>query len=171
MSLLMKAAVHPLANICAIAISALTRIVEKFPILAHDILTLLQRRAIAPHVREGVKSLESSGGEFDSFRNTILTEALIACYKGNGHQFMDSCTSAIEEFCSSGATEQFSLQLEAALFCVEAISMEALVTQQTFPHDVQMKKIVTALQVKPLMATSFARERMCAFVHKVSIYS
>ena len=38
---------------------------------------------------------------------------------------MESCASAIDEFCSAPLTPQLPFQLEAALFCLCAVSMDA----------------------------------------------
>lgn len=82
---------------------------------------------------------------------------------------MDSCTSAVEEFCLNSSSEHVSLQLEAALFCVEVIADELNASLKTFPHDSQLKRLLAALSSKPrsLMANHITLETMCRFLKKV----
>jgi hypothetical protein len=177
-SLLMKAATHPSVNICAIALDVLTRMLGIVPPLASELLPILQRRAITPHhTRDGILSLDAADQcevnfhEFQNFRENVLADALIASWKSCPDHFMDSCTSAVEEFCSNQSLPiDVSLQLEAALFCIEQIGHEAMITIDDYPHDVQFRRIITALAHKPLSVSvnPLTRERMCRLFRTVS---
>jgi hypothetical protein len=63
-----------------------------------------------------------------------------------------------------------SLQLEAALFCLEQIARAVLNGQSEFLYQDQLKRIFLALPAKPpsLMANPLTREGLCRFVRKVS---
>ena len=50
---------------------------------------------------------------------------LIACYISNRAYYVESCASAVAEFCASNANPQLYYQLEAALFCLSAVAMDA----------------------------------------------
>lgn len=176
-SLLVKAAGHPSVNLSAICLQTLTRMVPTIPSLAQELLPILQRRAITPHhLKGGVIQLDASDicgvsfHEFQNFRITVLSEAVVACWREYGDHFMDSCTSAVEEFCSFSTSGNVSLQLEAALFCVERVALEALDQHGHFAHDDQMRRLFAALRTKPpsLMANPLSLEQMCRFVRKVS---
>jgi hypothetical protein len=176
-SLLIKGASHPSVHICAISLPVITRILPKVSSLPHELLPVLQRKAIIPHhLRDGQASLDTSdiGGvsfpDFQSFRTTVLSEALVACWSENGDHYMDSCISAVEEFCSALSSSDVSLQLEAALFCIEQVSLTLLNGQNVnVMFDNQMKRIFSVLPSKPrsLMSNPITRERMCRFIRKV----
>ena len=177
-ALLLKAAGHSSVNLCAISLQVLNRMTPRMPHLAQELLPTLQRRAITPHcLRHGRLSLDAadicgvSFHEFQNFRANVLTDSLVLCWKAYGNHFMDSCTSAVEEFCAVTSSNGVSLQLEAALFCIERVADEALALHDSFPHDEQMKRLVSALSLKPpsLMVNSLTRERMCRFLRKVRI--
>jgi len=94
-TLLMQAASHPSVNVCGIAIDVLKRFLPTENGLEGQLLPILQRRAITPyHVSNGVLSLEASDVygvdyiEFENFRSTVLTSALIGCLKLDGKQFL-----------------------------------------------------------------------------------
>lgn len=174
--LLMKAAGHPSVNLCAICLQVLTRVMPIIPSLAQELLPTLQRRAITPHhLNDGFIGLDASDlcgvtfHEFQNFRSTVLSEALIVCWRGYGDHFMDSCTSAVEEFCSSSSSVNVSLPLEAALFCIEQVAAEALNSHRPFAHTEQMRRLLAALPAKPpsLLSNPLTRERMCRFLRKV----
>ena len=107
--------------------------------------------------------------EFQSFRFNVLADVLVSCWKTYGNHFMDSCTAAVEEFCSVSSSNGVSFQLEAALFCIETIADDALDSQHSFSHHEQMKRLLTALSPKPasLMVNHLTRECMCRFLRKV----
>ena len=81
--------------------------------------------------------------EFIQFRETVLTDSLIACYGIHSEYYLASCTAAIEEFCcgskdnsddseiagtadTENAEQQTSFHLEAALFCITAVAEQVL---------------------------------------------
>lgn len=177
-SLLVLAASHPSVNICGIALQALTRIMPTVPSISKDLLPVLQRRAITPHhYNSGVVSLVASDlcgvhfHEFQNFRESVLGDCLVVCWRQiNGH-YMDSCTSAVEEFCSDQSSAEVSLQLEAALFCIEVIAGEALNSDTAFPYSEQIKRCINALSRKPQSLTTnpLTLGRMCRFVRKVCV--
>jgi hypothetical protein len=199
---LLKAASHPSVYVCAIAIEVLSTLVPLDVGLSHRLLPTLQRRAIAPHQfiekagssssnsgQPAIPSLSTSsdlGGvnmyEFQLFRDTVLKDALVACWKDSGTNFMNSCTSAIEEFCSPHASNAVSFHLEAALFCMAAVAEEAVsVAAATaaasgmggtmFVHSVQLERCTNALANKPASLTEnpLTLSQLCQFIKKVRI--
>ena len=196
LDLLLKAATHPSVNICAISLSVLTTLIPRDAGLSHRLLPTLQRRAITPH--RFVPNASSPGGptiptltasdvcgvnvyEFQNFRESVLKEALVACWKDNGNNFMSSCTSAIEEFCASAAATKVSFHLEAALFCMTAVADDALgITKENdnsaptnFAHTSQLERCTTALAAKPasLMSNPKTLSQLCQFLRKVNTLS
>jgi hypothetical protein len=176
--LLLMAVAHPSVNICGISTEVLSIWIPLELGLSHQLLPTLQRRAITPHhFVNGVPCLAASDicgvnhDEFQNFRETILADALIACWKDNRDNFMASCTSAIEEFCSSTAAAQVSFHLEAALFCLASVAEEALATDRGVSHySLQLQRCTTALAAKPTSLTSnpLTLAQMCRFLRKVS---
>jgi hypothetical protein len=176
--LMMKGAAHPSVNISGITLGVLADVVQMDATLGMQLLPLLQRRAITPHhIISGEPYLAASDicgvnfHEFQIFRDTVLTEALLACYQGNSINYMDSCTSAVEEFCSENASSQVSLHLEAALFCLAAVADLALgITDGgTFAHASQLERCTSALAAKPssMMSNPLTLAQMCRFLRKV----
>ena len=174
--LVMKGAAHPSVNISGIALSVLARVATMDTSLPPELLPLLQRRAITPHhIISGSPSLAASDicgvnvQEFHIFRNAVLKEALIACYEGDRDNYMDSCTSAVEEFCSEGATSEVSLHLEAALFCLATVAEQVLAGDGMNRHSSQLERCTTALSNKPasLMVNPLTLAQMCQFIRKV----
>lgn len=177
-SLLVKGASHPSVHVCAISLPIIARILPKVSSLPQELLPVLQRKAIIPHhIRNGQISLDTSDicgvsfHDFQVFRTTVLSEALVACWRESGDHYMDSCISAVEEFCSVLPTSDVSLQLEAALFCIEQVSSSFLNGQnQNAMFENQMKRIFSVVPTKPpsLMSNPITRERVCRFIRKVS---
>lgn len=177
-SLLVKGASHPSVHVCAISLPIIARILPLVSSLPNDVLPVLQRKAIIPHhVRDGKINLDTSDicgasfHDFQSFRMTVLSEALVACWRESGDHYMDSCTSAVEEFCSVLSSTDVSLQLEAAIFCIEQVSSTCLKGQNVnMMFDNQMKRIFSVVPAKPpsLMSNPITRERMCRFIRKAS---
>jgi hypothetical protein len=176
-AILMKAAAHPSIHICGIGLEVLSRMLDLIPQLPQELLPILQRRAITPHrIRNNKLSLDAIDicgvdfDEFHNFRESVLADTLVACWKSYGDQFMDSCTSAVEEFCGNATLpEDVSLQLEAALFCIEKVGYEALSSIVDYPHDEQMTRVVTALSNKPtsFISNALTRYRMCRCIQTV----
>jgi len=172
LDLLMKAAAHPSVNICGIALNVLSQFVPLEPGFPLRLLPVLQHRAIIPHIVVGgvptILAADLCGvdfHEFESFRENTLTEALQACFRQNAKYYMDSCTSAIEEFCSAEGTVEVSFQLEAALFCVGAVSLEVVASKKNEMcsedvaasdgiHDSQLLRCTNALGKKPVCITA-----------------
>lgn len=174
-TILLKGASHPSINICAICLEILTKMISLDSSLSLKLLPVLQRRAIIPHhLKDGQIELDSTEittvpiSEFQTFRQTILSDALASCWNVDETHYMDSCTSAIEEFCSDSSSIDVSLQTEAALFCIGHVTIENT-SQQRFPSDVVMNRLVKALITKPpkLMANPLTRESLCRFIRKV----
>ena len=179
LALLLKGANHPSVHICAICLRPLTRLMPLVPSLPLELLPVLQRRAIIPHhLRGGKIDLDASDlcgvsiHDFHHFRLTVLSEALLACWAKSDEHYMDSCTSAIEEFCGTMSSIDVSLQAEAALFCIEQISLgvEGEKFQETFPANKFLGRLVKALLIKPpsVMSNTLTRESMCRLIHMVS---
>jgi hypothetical protein len=174
-NLLQKIAAHPSVNISGLSLEALARLTQKGNLHSHELLPILQRRAIIPHhFQLGVLSLSAEDlcgvcfHEFENFRNTVLKEALLACWKQDGRHYMDSCTSAVVEFCSDRPSVELSLQLEAALFCIESVAVDVLDSVGPFPHGDQLKTCTDALKTKPpsLISNPVTLARMCKLIRK-----
>eukprot|EP00531_Pseudo-nitzschia_arenysensis_P016816 CAMPEP_0116149818 /NCGR_PEP_ID=MMETSP0329-20121206/19184_1 /TAXON_ID=697910 /ORGANISM="Pseudo-nitzschia arenysensis, Strain B593" /LENGTH=1473 /DNA_ID=CAMNT_0003646225 /DNA_START=439 /DNA_END=4860 /DNA_ORIENTATION=- len=153
MELLSKCASHPSVSICGIVLPVITPVLKTKAHLATQWLPTLQRRAIIPHHPNNVAILSPSSHsetdtsdksyvpllaasdicfvefeEFiDRFRETVLADALNACYSIHSEYYLASCTAAIEEFCVGDVvTEQTSFHLEAALFCLAVVAEQVL---------------------------------------------
>jgi len=131
---LLKTAYHPSVNICGMTLSVIPSFCSPTNSLAKELIPLLQRKAIIPHVIKndtGELSLLAADqygtgvDEFLRFRDDVVADALATCWEFESEAYIDSCTSAIEEFCSVGAngdaSTNLSFHLEAALFCVETL--------------------------------------------------
>lgn len=188
LELLMKAGAHPFVHISSLAIEVLSKLLSLDASFPARLLPLLQHRAIIPYVLNGpAPSLAASATsgvdfyEFENFRQNILVEALVACYEQNPSYYMDSCTSAVEEFCSSSATVEVSFQLEAALFCLTAVAITVTGPskkegQGEGNHNDQLSRCTKALATKPafLPANPLALAQLNRFLgmvrHRVQIY-
>ncbi|CAJ1931516.1 unnamed protein product [Cylindrotheca closterium] len=163
-TLLIQAASHPSVNVCGLAIDVLQQFLPTESGLDIQLLPILQRRAITPyHVTNGVLSLEASDIcsvdyiEFENFRSTVLTEALAACLKHDGKQFLASCTNAVDEFCAASPSVHASFHLEAALFCIATVHGEVAASNLATPIvAASIQTCIHALARKPrtLMANS-----------------
>lgn len=123
LDLLFKAASHPSIYVCGIAVEALAVVARSNSELSTRLLPHLQGKAIIPfHLIEDV---DGSLEEYINFRNRVLEDALISCYMGCSTFYMESCGSAIEEFCHASPSPHLPYQLEAALFCILAVSDRA----------------------------------------------
>lgn len=178
LELLMKAGSHPYVYISSLAIEVLSRLLELDPSFPQRLLPLLQHRAIIPYVLHGsVPSLSASviSGvdfyEFENFRQNVLVEVLVACYEQNANYYMDSCTSAVEEFCSSSATVEVSFQLEAALFCLTAVAI-TVNSPGECKHSAQLSRCTRALATKPafLPANPLALAQLNRFLGMVRLF-
>ena len=128
MDLLVKAASHPSLNVYSIALDTFKFLINASSDLPTRLLPILQGRAIAPPCLVGLSSdydVDIDFHEFERFREHQLTETLSNCYVNCRSYYMESCCIAIEEFCSSTPTPHTSFQLEAALFCLCAVSFDA----------------------------------------------
>lgn len=179
LTLLLKAAAHPSVNVCAIVLPALTKCVLKMPSLGPELLPILQRRAIIPHIFTrnlisfSVPSFcDINYSEFLRFRDDVLKRALLACWKQNSSYFVESCASAVEEFCSTASSVEVSLQLEAALFCIEIIGPEDARDSEGVPHADQLSQIISAIALKPqsLMLNPLTLAKACQMMKTVSFY-
>ena len=139
MELLLKAVSHPSLHVSGIALEALPSLLmsmqsQQQQQLAVQLLPILQGRAIIPPSLAGASSIEDTCGvdihEYENFRENLLSDALIACYTSCRSYYVESCSSAVEEFCgtmssSHQTNHQLQFQLEAALFCLCAVSIDA----------------------------------------------
>jgi hypothetical protein len=170
---LFKAAAHPSHNVCAFALHALTRLVSRFPALAPELLPSLQRRAIRPHQTSTgqihLEAFDDAESDFQTFRETVLTDCLRACWIAYGSNYMNSCTCAVEEFCANAESNNQSMQLEAALFCLEAISSTALAKDRNFQYNEQLERIYAAIQKRPrsLVDNFLTFQQLCQFIRAV----
>lgn len=175
---LMKASAHPALAICGLAVSTLTELLAHVPALASEFLRVLQRRAIWPSVHQNQKVIletynvgDGTNSDFDIFRETVLKDALIACWQAQRTNYLASCSSAVEEFCAKDVSEKFFLPLEAALFCLEVVSKDFLSRDDPWENDTYMNRLLGVLHPQPaiLMSSSFGRERLCSFIQSVSL--
>lgn len=166
-TLLLKAVNHQTTNICALALPVLSSWLQPMPILSTEVLPLLQRRAILPHrFQDGVlcfPSGPSDDSEFSFsetilFRNTVLCDALYACWQSAPKQYIDSCNMAVQEFCSTQQPTEASFQLEAALFCIEVV-----VSGSATLDGSQMCQLLNFLSLKPasLLGNTVTCSRVC----------
>jgi hypothetical protein len=176
--LLYKAASHPFVHISAIALGSLLDATRRGYALASSLLPVLQRRAIVPHIIMPTGHLSLTADElcgvtfqeFESFRGGVLTEILLLCWRIDPQNFMDSCTAAVEEFCyAEHISSELTLQLEAALFCVEVVSREVTSSGSTVPHPEQFKRIVSAIGARPavIFSNPLTLCRMCIVIQQV----
>jgi hypothetical protein len=192
LDLLVKCASHPSVVICGLVLPIITPVLATEVGLGTHWLPILQRRAIIPHHPDvtsssghHVPSLVASDvcyasfEEFvEQFRETVLVDALLACYALNPEYYLASCTAAIEEFCSGdGATEQTSFHLEAALYCLESVAEEALCsemhtssTASDSPGNLSgyLERCTAALAKKPMsLMNPLTMKQACHFIRKV----
>lgn len=191
---LLKAAAHPSVNICGVALEALSELAAKDETFSLRLLPILQHRAIVPHVLDsGNPSLAASEVcgvdtfEFENFRSTVLSIALKSCYRNNEDYYMNSCSVAVEEFCTAAPTVKTSFQLEAALYCLGAVADEsiadgqALLTKEHIAENAssdmgntnknQLARCTQLLEMKPVCMTAnpLTLSQACRFIGKVSI--
>lgn len=174
--MLLKVASHPQVNIASIAVQAIPLLLDPSNSIVREVLPILQRRAIIPHDVNGDRvdlQTESYGGvsleDFLNFREHVLTDALVDCWKADGEGFFDSCTSAVEEFCAVGSSIGVSLFLEAAIFCIEAVGSTVMSSHHPFTQSAQLKRCTEALAKRPasLLASSFTLARMACMIRTV----
>jgi len=98
----------------------------------------------------------------------VLADALIACYTGCSTFYLESCGSAIEEFCQSSPSPHLPYQLEAALFCMIAVSERASKEPDKQVLCGQLEKMVSALAKNSFSTTShpLVMAKMCRFINK-----
>ena len=137
--LLLKAVSHPSLHVSGVALEALPSLLfsiqqQQQQQLAVQLLPILQGRAIIPPSLASATSIEDTCGvdihEYENFRENLLSDALIACYTSCRSYYVESCSSAVEEFCGTMSSshqnnQQLQFQLEAALFCLCAVSIDA----------------------------------------------
>jgi len=127
---------HRLLHICSVAISAFSSLTKLSTPLAKRILQILQSRAIIPPNLVGFSSPQATYDvdleEFELFRENVLKDVLLSCYVTSRSYYIESCATAVEEFCTtSGLSKhkkinpQLSFQLEAALFCLSTVAEDA----------------------------------------------
>lgn len=174
-NLLLKAASHPSISICGIVLPVLCQASSSDSSIVQQLLPVLQRRAIAPHyMKSGQLMLGGmSDGDFHTFqqfRDHELADALIACWKVSGDNYMDSCTSAVEEFCLDRSSIEVSLHLEAALYCLEVVAGSAFGSDAQFRYSRQLRRCLMALSRKPqsMVANPLTLAQVCSFLRKVS---
>ena len=178
--ILLKASAYPRVHIASIAVHTLPLLLSPTNTVARDTLPILQRRAIIPHeVSDGIVELQTDSfsdvslEDFLDFREHVLADALVACCQADGQGFFESCTSAVEEFCSEGSSAEVSLFLEAAIFCIEAVGDTLMSSHQPFAHTEQLKRCTQALACRrnSLLSSPHTLSRLANMLEKVSIDS
>lgn len=161
--MLFKAIAHPSIDVCGIALRSFSSIAPSNTELSTRLLPYLQGKAIIPfQLRNDAEGFE----DFVDFRDRFLKETLIACYTGCDTFYLTSCASAIEEFCQAPASPHLPHQLEAALFCLVAVSDNAKKSKDKQSLDLQLEKITSSLKRNAFTTTSqrFVMARMCDFI-------
>ncbi|KAL7551893.1 hypothetical protein ACHAWF_015096 [Thalassiosira exigua] len=165
LDLLLQAASHPSAHVCGVAAEALAAAAASDAGLAARLLPRLQGKAIIPF-----RPTDDAGGfeDYVNFRDRVLTEALAACYAGCGPFYLESCASAIDEFCRASPSPHLPHQLEAALFCMVVIAEKASKAEDKLPLCLQLEKMVKALENNSFKTTAqpLVMARMCQFIGK-----
>mmetsp|Transcript_14196 Transcript_14196/g.30254 ORF Transcript_14196/g.30254 Transcript_14196/m.30254 type:complete len:1153 (-) Transcript_14196:223-3681(-) len=164
--LLFKAASHPSVYVCGIAVEALAVIAPSNSELSTRLLPNLQGKAIIPfHLIEDVGG---SLDDYSNFRERVLVDALVACYTGCSAFYLESCGSAIEEFCQATPSPHLPYQLEAALFCMIAVSERVKKEPGKEALCIQLEKMVSALSKNSFSTTShpLVMAKMCLFINK-----
>lgn len=127
-ALLMKAMSHSSLNVYSIALDAFNSCIGASSDLPTRLLPILQGKAIVPPSLVGLSNdfdADIDFHEFERFRENQLTDILCNCYVNCRSYYMESCCIAIEEFCSGVPNPHTPYQLEAALFCLCAVSFDA----------------------------------------------
>lgn len=198
LDLLLKAAAHPSVGISAIALEVLTKEVSAETGLVHQLLPILQGRAITPHrftsgddgqsipsiipddngSDMGIGSSSSSSSsfiDFEQFRETALKGCLQACWLAQPERYLSSCAAAVEEFCRSQSNSvHMSFHLEAALFCFVAVAEHSMVNEQRNTNIASyLRECMAALSIKPasLVSNPLTLVQACRFVEKVRVYN
>jgi hypothetical protein len=192
LELLTKCISHRDVQICAMALPVVTPLLASQVGLATQFLPMLQRRAIVPHTfaeGETVPSLASSPMEFQDFcrhfRDTVLADALVACFHSHAEYYLASCTAAIEEFCTSGESnnpqevqkqqQQTSFHLEAALYCMAVVAEDSSASIDTGNGSAGsnkanecLERCTAALAQKPKsLSNPLTLQQACHFIRKV----
>jgi hypothetical protein len=126
--LLVKAISHPSRHVYSLALEAFAFLLNREDDLAIQILPILQSKAIIPPSLVGLASsfdLDMDFHEFERFREFHLNEILSTCYMNCRSYYIDSCCMAVEEFCTMAPNPHTPFQLEAAFFCLAAVSFDA----------------------------------------------
>jgi hypothetical protein len=102
---------------------------------------------------------------FQQFRDHELTGALLACWRANSDNYMDSCTSAVEKLCTDLASVNVTLHLEAALYCIESVAADEGDSQGQFRDAKKLARCLMALSRKStsMTANPLTLARMCTF--------
>mmetsp|Transcript_1798 Transcript_1798/g.3860 ORF Transcript_1798/g.3860 Transcript_1798/m.3860 type:complete len:1156 (-) Transcript_1798:61-3528(-) len=169
LDLLFKAASHPSVYVCGIAFEALSVIAPSNSELSTRLLPYLQGKAIIPfHL---IRDVDGSLDDYVNFRERVLTDALIACYTGCSTFYLESCGSAIDEFCQASPSPHLPYQLEAALFCMIAVSKGASKTPDKQVLCGQLEKMIAALAKNSFSTTShpLVMAKMCRFINNYAI--
>ena len=165
LDLLFKATSHPSVYVCGIAVEALAEVVKSNSELSSRLLPHLQGKAIVP--MNLVNDVDGSFDDYINFRERVLTSGLIACYTGCSTFYLESCGSAIEEFCNATPSPHLPYQLEAALFCMIAVAGKASKARDKQVLCDQLRKMITALK-NSAVATSLplVTAKTCLFINK-----
>ena len=167
--MLFKAVSHPSVYVCSIAIDALSVVVSSNSDLSTRLLPQLQGKAIIPMAL--VHDIDGGFDDYINFRDRVLASGLCACYIGCSNFYLESCATAIGEFCQvTSPSPHLPYQLEAALFCMIALADKAPNAKGGGDKQVlcsQLEKMITALKTSAT-ATSIpiVTARMCLFVNK-----
>lgn len=166
LDLLFKAVAHPSVYVCGIAVEALTNVTPSSAELSTKLLPFLQGKAIIP-----VHLIDNDDGgleDYINFRERVLVEGFAGCYTGCNTFFLQSCSSAIEEFCQASPSAHLPYQLEAALFCMVAVAEKAINTTDKSDLCRQLERMISALAKNRSTTTShpLVMLKACRFFNK-----
>ena len=180
MEFLLKIAEHPSIHVSRTILEILPRFFPRKSQLVKDSIPLLQRKVIIPHIAKSgsgetkAVAVDNFGVSLDQFlklREHGIADALRACWAFQSKVYIDSCSSAIIEFCGSRDGKSLSFHLEAALFCMEVIGPVVQETKAHLSfegHLLRCLKIASQPSSFPILDNPLTASRLCSLLRNVS---
>ncbi len=197
LDLLLHACSHNSVHISGIAVEVIPLLVVDGSNLFNLLLPVLLRRSVWPESitsdpnvlspQQTPVDCDVSFDEFENFRESILATALDASYTFNPQHYMKTCVNIVTEICSTHSRANWR-QLESAIFCINAVSIEAckFAVSESLQagsvdknqlnndsngelHDTLLGRCVYSLAESPDVATCnpLVLAQMCRFIGKV----
>ena len=180
MEFLLKIVEHPSIHVSGTILEILPRFFPRKSQLVKDTIPLLQRKVIIPHITKSgsgetkAVAADNFGVSLDEFlklREHRIADALRACWAYQSKAYLDSCSSAIIEFCSSRDGKSLSFHLEAALFCLQVIGPDVKEPKTHVSFENQMLrclKIASQPSSFPILENPLTASRLCSLLRNVS---